>query len=87
MLGVTAAKQDSEELLAGIVHSVQGVPVQTYSVAGEPADVVIKVATGVEADLIVVGSKGMQGARRLIGSVPNSIAHRAPCHVLIAKTK
>jgi len=28
----------------------------------------------------------MQGARRIIGSVPNSVAHSARCHVLIAKT-
>ena len=87
VLGSTAVKHDSDELLAGIAPSVHGVPVQTHSVAGEPADAVIGVATGVEADLIVVGSKGMQGARRLIGSVPNSVAHRAPCHVLIAKTR
>jgi nucleotide-binding universal stress UspA family protein len=46
----------------------------------------ISVAEGVGADLIVVGSKGMKGARRIIGSVPNSVAHRAPCHVLVAKT-
>jgi len=86
-LGVAAVKDDSDELLGGVAEATQGVPVQTHSVAGEPADAVINVAKGVEADLIVVGSKGMQGARRLIGSVPNSIAHRAPCHVLIAKTK
>ena len=38
------------------------------------------------ADLIVVGSKGMRGTRRILGSVPNRIAHKAGCHVLIAKT-
>jgi nucleotide-binding universal stress UspA family protein len=46
----------------------------------------ISVAESVGADLIVVGSKGMKGARRVIGSVPNSVAHRSPCHVMIAKT-
>ena len=38
------------------------------------------------ADLIVVGSKGMQGARRVLGSVPNKISHHAPCDVLIVNT-
>jgi nucleotide-binding universal stress UspA family protein len=38
----------------------------------------------VEADLIVVGSKGMQ--RRVLGSVPHSIAHGAGCAVLVVKT-
>jgi nucleotide-binding universal stress UspA family protein len=38
----------------------------------------------VDADVIVVGSKGMH--RRILGSVPNSVAHKAPCAVLIVKT-
>ena len=39
-----------------------------------------------DADVIVVGNKGMQGVRRILGSVPNSVAHQAPCDVLIAFT-
>jgi nucleotide-binding universal stress UspA family protein len=35
---------------------------------------------------IVVGNKGMRGARRVLGSVPNSVAHLAPCSVLIVDT-
>jgi nucleotide-binding universal stress UspA family protein len=35
----------------------------------------------------VVGNRGMRGAaRRVLGSVPNTIAHGAPCSVLIADT-
>jgi nucleotide-binding universal stress UspA family protein len=60
--------------------------IKTHIATGSPADALIEVADRVDADLIVVGSKGMQGARRLIGSVPNSIAHGANCNVLIAKT-
>jgi nucleotide-binding universal stress UspA family protein len=36
------------------------------------------------ADLLVVGNKGMQ--RRILGSVPNSVSHKAPCSVVIVKT-
>src|SRR6476646_2357806 len=40
-----------------------------------------------EADLIVVGNKGMTGAKRfLLGSVPNRVSHHAPCSVLIIRT-
>jgi nucleotide-binding universal stress UspA family protein len=60
--------------------------IRTHIAAGSPADALIEVADKVGADLIVVGSKGMRGAHRLIGSVPNSIAHGANCNVLIAKT-
>ena len=39
------------------------------------------------ADLIVVGNKGMTGAKRfLLGSVPNKVSHHAPCSVLIIRT-
>jgi Universal stress protein family len=35
------------------------------------------------ADVLVVGNKGMQ--RRILGSVPNSVAHKADCSVMIVK--
>ncbi len=36
--------------------------------------------------MIVIGSQGMHGAKRVLGSVPNSISHKAPCNVLIVST-
>ena len=51
---------------------------------GDPADVLCDIASDADADLIVVGSQGMQ--RRILGSVPNSVSHKAPCSVLIVKT-
>jgi nucleotide-binding universal stress UspA family protein len=78
--------EESQKLLEAAAKSVGQVKVETHSDLGSPVDVVLAVAQALGADLIVVGSKGMRGARRMIGSVPNSIAHRAPCHVLIAKT-
>jgi len=81
-----AFKAVSKKILAEAARATSEVKVETHSERGAPADVVISVAEETGAEVIVVGSKGMQGARRIIGSVPNSIAHRAPCHVLIAKT-
>ena len=63
-----------------------GIAVQTHLKDAAPADAICDVATEVEADVIVVGNKGMQGVRRVLGSVPNSVAHQAPCAVLIAFT-
>jgi nucleotide-binding universal stress UspA family protein len=63
-----------------------GVEVQTHLKDGDPADSICEVATQVKADVIVVGNKGMSGLRRVLGSVPNSVAHQAPCAVLIAFT-
>jgi nucleotide-binding universal stress UspA family protein len=63
-----------------------GVEVETHQQPGDPADAICEVATQVKADVIVVGNKGMTGVRRVLGSVPNSVAHQAPCAVLIAFT-
>jgi nucleotide-binding universal stress UspA family protein len=65
----------------------QGLEVQTHPVEADPADAILNVAEETKADLIVVGNKGMTGARRyLLGSVPNNISHHAPCSVLIIRT-
>ena len=54
---------------------------------GDPADAILDVAEETGADLVVVGNKGMTGAKRfLLGSVPNKISHHAPCGVLIIRT-
>lgn len=65
----------------------EGVEVQTHPVEGDPAEAILTVAEETGADLIVVGNKGMTGARRfLLGSVPNNISHHAPCSVIIVRT-
>ena len=64
-----------------------GVEVAIYARQGDPADAILDVAEERGADLIVVGNKGMTGAKRfLLGSVPNKVSHHAPCSVLIIRT-
>ena len=63
-----------------------GVAVTPRVCVGEAADSLIAVAGEVEAQMIVVGNKGMLGARRVLGSVPNRVSHHAPCCVLIVQT-
>lgn len=61
--------------------------VRTYARQGDPADAILDVAEEFGGDLIVVGNKGMTGAKRfLLGSVPNKISHHAPSSVLIVRT-
>jgi nucleotide-binding universal stress UspA family protein len=61
--------------------------VETVARQGDAADAIIDVAEEQAADLIVVGNKGMTGAKRfLLGSVPNRVSHHAPCSVLIVRT-
>ena len=71
---------------ADLVRSA-GLEVETFAREGDPADAILDVAEERDADLIVVGNKGMTGARRfLLGSVPNKVSHHAPCSVLIVRT-
>jgi nucleotide-binding universal stress UspA family protein len=64
-----------------------GVEAESYPREGDPADAILDVAEDIGADLIVVGNKGMTGAKRfLLGSVPNKVSHHAPCGVLIVRT-
>jgi nucleotide-binding universal stress UspA family protein len=64
-----------------------GVDVETLAREGDAADAILDIAEQKDADLIVVGNKGMTGAKRfLLGSVPNKVSHHAPCSVLIIRT-
>ena len=62
------------------------VPVKVHAARGGAADALLEVAQAVGATMIVVGNQGMHGARRVLGSVPNSVSHRARCNVLIVST-
>jgi nucleotide-binding universal stress UspA family protein len=72
---------------AAAVAREAGVTVNGYARQGDPADAILDVAEERAADLIIVGNKGMTGAKRfLLGSVPNKVSHHAPCSVLIIRT-
>lgn len=64
----------------------EGVAVTTHVCEGEPAEALLTIAADQQAQMIVVGNRGMAGARRVLGSVPNRVSHRARCGVLIVPT-
>ena len=51
---------------------------------GDPGEVLVSLAERHGADVLVVGSRGME--RRVLGSVPNTVTHKASCSVLLVKT-
>ena len=82
-------REDVNVTLEGAVGSAkqEGVEAEPYPRQGDPADAILDVAEETKADLIVVGNKGMTGAKRfLLGSVPNKVSHHAPCGVYIVRT-
>jgi nucleotide-binding universal stress UspA family protein len=63
------------------------IKVRTLLREGNPTDALVDAAADEKADVIVVGNRGMTGAKRFVlGSVPNAVSHHAPCHVLIVHT-
>ena len=64
--------------------SAQGIDCGVLVDEGDPADVLVRLAEECDADLLVIGNRGMR--RRVLGSVPNTVTHRAPCSVMVVKT-
>jgi nucleotide-binding universal stress UspA family protein len=82
-------REDVNSVLAEARNEIEqvGVNVETHAREGDPADAILDVAEEQQAGLIVVGNKGMTGAKRfLLGSVPNKVSHHAPCSVMIIRT-
>ena len=78
--------EDVEATLRAVEEKARESGVKTVSEArqGNPADVLCAIAEQHQADILVVGNKGMH--RRILASVPNSVSHKAPCSVMIVKT-
>ena len=86
MINPRADVQATLEAAASEIRAA-GVEVETFALQGDPADAILDVAEERGSDLIVIGNKGMTGAKRfLLGSVPNKVSHHAPCSVLIIRT-
>ena len=84
------AEAAAREHVNGAVQAAKEAGVASVSgdaVSGDPADVLLGEADRRGADLLIVGSKGMQSSSRfLLGSVPNKVSHHSPCDLLIVHT-
>jgi len=76
----------AHDQLDALARKMDHIDVSTAVVEGAPAVQLVKEAKTVDADVIVVGNKNVQGLSRILGSVAEDVAHVAPCAVLIAKT-
>jgi nucleotide-binding universal stress UspA family protein len=76
----SVAADAARELTAVAKHITSAV------VQGKPAVALVDEATRLDADLIVVGNRRVQGFGRVLGSVASAVAAHAPCDVYIAKT-
>jgi nucleotide-binding universal stress UspA family protein len=83
-----SSTDEADALLSEVASRAKmaGVATRTHAATKDAVDSILEVARDADGDLIVVGNKGMKGARRVLGSIPNAISHQAPCSVLIVDT-
>jgi nucleotide-binding universal stress UspA family protein len=81
-----AAQREIETLVARYRDRVSLAPPRLE--VGDPRDVIDNIAEVIGADLIVMGTHGRRGLRRvLLGSVAEAIVRTAPCPVLTIRPK
>jgi nucleotide-binding universal stress UspA family protein len=80
------AAEQVERILAMAEEAAAARSIECSSAMGEgdPGEVLVRLAEQHGADVLVVGNKGME--RRVLGSVPNTVTHKANCSVLVVKT-
>ncbi|WP_244928891.1 universal stress protein [Nocardioides sp. W7] len=80
--------EESAAIAAEIAGRITHDEARTSSSAaqGRPGDVLISEAERLEADVIVVGNKRVQGIARVLGSIARDVAAHAPCDVYVAHT-
>lgn len=86
--GEEDVRREATSMLKALADRITGtgVAVTTHCRTQSPSSAILDVADAEKADLIVVGNRGMRGPRRVLGSVPNSVAHSAHCAVMIIHT-
>jgi nucleotide-binding universal stress UspA family protein len=79
---VERRRRDLEEAKGYL--SGRGIEAETIKAQGDPGDVVVEMAK--DADLAIVGSRGLNPIQRLLmGSVSSKVVHRADCDVLVVR--
>ncbi len=83
-------KEEAERSLAGYAERVRaaGVEVDEIVREGYPATVIEEEAVHQNADLIVIGSRGLSGLKHLlVGSIASRVVQKAHCPVMTVKSK
>jgi nucleotide-binding universal stress UspA family protein len=81
-------RKECEETMVGFIRQIEAqvkdVDLSWYILSGDPGRVILKQASALDVDLIVMGSHGRTGAARwLLGSVTEAVVRHAPCPVLV----
>lgn len=88
---VARYEQNAERIAETVVEALRidfpDLDIVATAREGSPADALINEAKDIDADIIVVGNKRVQGPGRILGSIARSVAAEAPCDIYIANTR
>lgn len=80
------AQRIADDVARTIREQHPDLAVEARATAGKPADALVSAAEQLDADLIVVGNKRVQGMSRILGSIARSVAAEAPCDLYVVNT-
>lgn len=84
-------QRQTREVLDAQVRKIEasgGRVQKAHQRSGRPDRQILDLADDLDADLVVIGSRGLGGLRRaLMGSVSDSVVHHAHCPVLVVREK
>ncbi|PSF31430.1 universal stress protein [Aphanothece hegewaldii CCALA 016] len=76
--------QKADEHLKDLQQELKGSIIEIVN--GDPAEEIIRLANIYQADLVIIGTRGLQGVDRIIeDSVSSQVVCDAPCSVLVIK--
>lgn len=88
-----ASKENAENILKNAKQQIldlfpeKNIQVSTEILIGTPETKIVEIASAMKADLVIVGSHGYNlWERLLLGSVSDTVVHKAPCSVMVVKT-
>ena len=83
---IVNSDSDAESFLLGLVRDLPNDQITTSVGHGDPGKFICDVASRLDAKMIVVGNRRVQGVSRVLGSIASDVTRHAPCDVLIAHT-
>ena len=86
----STVKNEAEQTLTGYAQELRGRKLEVEAVVreGYPASVIVEEAAARNADLIVIGTRGLSGLKHLLlGSIAERVVQKAPCAVLTVKPR
>ncbi|UDY25186.1 universal stress protein [Nocardioides sp. Kera G14] len=83
---VEPATEVAEQTIGRLRNAYPSLTASAQAAGGKPAEALLEVAASVDAEMIVVGNKRVQGAARILGSIATEVARKAQCDLHIAYT-